>query len=342
MLSVYDYIVKKHIGYISAMIQNFNGYLLALLAIFFWSFNVIYSKYLAGVFTPFEISFIRWAIPAVLFLPFAYKDIISYRKKILDNWLIILILTLTGLGFQNTFIYYAGHTANAVDMALIGATSPVFLMIFSAIFLHKRISFYQILGIIIALLGVVVIIFKTDNGIGKHVNLSVGDVWMFISAITFAIYGVVQKKFPANLPQFPFFTFMICLSTLMFLPLAAYDFGYSEPEHIRKVDVVILIILGVFNSGIAYIAWNKAIAKIGTVKSGMIYYLIPVFSTIEAYWLLDEKITAEQIYGIILVLTGIMISNYNKKTLQPMKNSEHVVQQQWTSYKKKRRKRISL
>lgn len=307
------------------MTQNFNGYLLALLAIFFWSFNVIYSKYLAGVFTPFEISFIRWVIPAILFLPFAYKEIISYRQKILDNWLLILILTLTGLGFQNTFIYYAGHTANAVDMALIGATSPIFLMIFSAVFLHKRISFYQIFGIMIAIAGVAIIIFKTGNETWGHMKLSVGDIWMFIAAITFAVYGVAQKKFPSNLPQFPFFTFMICLSSLIFLPLAAYDFYHSEPVHIRKADVVILIILGVFNSGIAYIAWNRALVLIGTVKAGMIYYLIPVFSAIEAYFLLGEKIFAEQVYGIILVLAGIMISNYNKKMLQPDKDSEHIM-----------------
>ncbi len=302
------------------MTKNFNGYLSALFAIFFWSFNVIYSKYLAGVFTPFEISFIRWAIPAVLFLPFAYKDIMLYRQRILKHWLLILILTLTGLGFQNTFIYYAGYTTSAVNMALINATSPVFLVIFSALFLHKRIGGFQIIGILIAISGVAIIILNGQMTTLRNIKLSAGDVWMFVAAIAFAVYGVAQKKFPADLPQFPAFTFMICLSSVIFLPLAAYDFVYHKPVNIHKIDVLILIILGVFNSGIAYFAWNKAIAQIGTVKAGMVYYMIPVFSTIEAYFLLGERIYAHQIYGIIFVLGGIIISNYNKKTLQPEKN----------------------
>lgn len=313
------------------MTQNFNGYLLALLAIFLWSFNVIYSKYLAGVFTPFEISFVRWVIPAMLFLPFAYKNIILYRQKILKHWLLILILTLTGLGFQNTFIYYAGYTASAVNMALIGATSPIFLVVFSAMFLHKRITGGQILGVLTAVSGVIVIILNGQLTSLSGMKLSVGDIWMFVAAVAFAVYGVAQKKFPSTLPQFPVFTFMICLSSVIFLPLAAYDFIYHKPVNIHKIDVLILIILGVFNSGIAYIAWNKAIGRIGTVKAGMVYYMIPVFSTIEAYFLLGEKIYAHQIYGMLLVLVGIAISNYHNNKLSfddisaPLNDKRNVV-----------------
>ena len=140
------------------MQKNFNGYLFALFAIFFWSFNVIYSKYLSGKLTPFEISFIRWLIPSLLFLPFIGKTVWTYRRKYLKVWPLILAMSFTGLGFQNTFVYYAGHTSNAVDMALIGASSPVFLLIFSALLLHKRITFFQIIGIICALAGVAAVI----------------------------------------------------------------------------------------------------------------------------------------------------------------------------------------
>lgn len=295
------------------MAKNFNGYLYALAAIFLWSFNVIYSKYLAHTFTPFEISFVRWSIPALLFLPFTYKSILIYRKTFLKHWSIILILTLTGLGFQNTFVYYAGHTANAVDMALINATSPIFLIILSALFLKTHISFFQIIGIIIAIIGVSLVILDGNLANFRNISLTDGDIWMLVSALTFAIYGVAQKILPPDIPAIPAFSLMICISTLMFLPLAAYDFANHIPEKITKIDIVILLILGIFNSGLAYIAYNKAIATIGTVKTGMTYYLTPIFSTIEAYFLLNEHIYATQIYGIILVLIGISLSNYKKQ-----------------------------
>lgn len=294
------------------MSQKFNGYLCALFAIFFWSFNVIYAKYLADTFTPFEISFIRWAIPGILFFPFAYKTILLYRHLFLKNWLIILILALTGLGFQNTFIYYAGRTADAVDMALIGATSPIFLAIFSAIILQTRITWRQVLGILITVLGVVIVILKGNFSNLQDFKLNDGIWWMFLSAIIFALYGVAQKKLPADIPQFPAFTLMICISSLIFFPLAGYDFIHHEPQNITKLDVLIMIILGVFNSGIAYLAWDKALTTIGTIKTGTIYYIEPILSTIEAYLLLNEQIYTNQLYGMGLVLLGIIISNYEK------------------------------
>ncbi|MBO5039405.1 MAG: DMT family transporter [Alphaproteobacteria bacterium] len=299
------------------MTKNFNGYLFALFAIFLWSFNVIYSKYLANTFTPFEISFVRWIIPALLFLPFTYKSIIINRHIFLKHWPLILILTLTGLGFQNTFVYYAGHTANAVDMALINATSPIFLIIFSAIFLHSKINFLQIIGILTAIFGVILVILDGDLSNFNNISLTAGDLWMLLSAILFAIYGVAQKLLPPDVPAQPAFSLMICISAIMFLPLAAYDYSHHLPEKITKPDILILLILGVFNSGLAYFIWNKAIALIGTVKTGTIYYLIPVFSTIEAYFLLNEEIYKNQIYGALLVILGIVLSNYKRSQTPP-------------------------
>lgn len=294
------------------MSQSLQGYLCALTAIFFWSFNVIYAKYLADTFTPFEISFVRWVIPGVLFLPFAYRSIVSQRLVLAKHWLIILILALTGLGFQNTFIYYAGRTSDAVDMALIAATSPLFLTIFSALVLRTRISLRQVLGILITVGGVLTVILKGNFANLHDFQFNEGFWWMLASSVIFAVYGVAQKMMPASLPQFPVFTLMICLSSLIFLPLAGYDFVHHEPQHISKIDVLILMVLGVFNSGIAYLAWDKALATIGPVKTGTVYYVEPILSTIEAYLILGEQIYSAQILGIVLVLMGIGISNYEK------------------------------
>lgn len=111
------------------------------------------------------------------------------------------------------------------------------------------------------------------------------------------------------MPPIATFTLAICISTILFLPLAAFDFTNVPLSPLTKTDILILIVLAVFNSGIAYLSWNKALRLIGTVKTGTLYYLMPVFSTIEAYVLLNEQIYSSQIYGAVLVITGIVISN---------------------------------
>lgn len=295
------------------MSKNFNGYLFALFAIFFWSFNIIYSKFLSNTFTPFEISFIRWLIPSVTFLPFVYKAIWANRKTYLRYAPYILIISLTGLGFQNTFVYYAGHTANAIDMALIGTIGPVILLIFSALFLHKKIHWHQILGILCSISGVILVILNGNITNIRNITLTVGDLWMLCASFSFAIYSVVRKKIPQEMPAIPTFTLNICISTLIFLPLAIYDFKTAPHTSITKTDVLILIILAIFNSGIAYLSWNKALTLIGTIKTGTLYYLMPILSITEAHFILKEEIYTNQIYGALLVLLGIFISNVTTK-----------------------------
>ena len=302
------------------MSKNFNGYLLALFAIFFWSFNVIYSKFLSNTFTPFEISFIRWLIPSVTFLPFVYKTIWANRHIYRKFAPYILIISLTGLGFQNTFVYFAGHTSNAIDMALIGTIGPIILLIFSALFLHKKIHIHQVLGILCAVGGVTIVILNGNLTNINNITLTIGDLWMLCAAFSFAIYSIARKKLPQDLPAIPTFTLNICISTIIFFPLAAYDFKTEPHTIITKTDVLILIILAIFNSGIAYLSWNKALTLIGTVKSGTLYYLMPILSTIEAHFFLNEEIYTNQIYGALFVLLGIFISNIN---LSSQKNLHH-------------------
>ena len=143
----------------------------------------------------------------------------------------------------------------------------------------------------------------------SRITLNTGDFWMLCAAVSFAVYAIVQKKIPPELPPIATFTLAICISTILFLPLAAFDFTNVPLSPLPKTDILILIVLAVFNSGIAYLSWNKALRLIGTVKTGTLYYLMPVFSTIEAYVLLNEQIYSSQIYGAVLVIAGIVISN---------------------------------
>ena len=82
-----------------------------------------------------------------------------------------------------------------------------------------------------------------------------------------------------------------------------------------------MIYLGIFNSVLSYLAWNTSLAKIGNVKAGIIYYLLPIFSGIEAYFILGEKIYASEIAGGILVISGIMLTSLPRKKQPQVKSA---------------------
>ena len=72
-------------------------------------------------------------------------------------------------------------------------------------------------------------------------------------------------------------------------------------------EIGVMIYLGIFNSTLSYLCWNSALARIGNVKTSIIYYLLPLFSGIEAYFLLGQKFYPAELTGGILVIGGIAL-----------------------------------
>ena len=122
------------------------GYVYAVLAVFFWSFNVIVAKYFVDTFTPWQISFYRWFFASVILFPFVVKEIYKNGDIYFKYWKKVLLYSIFGIILMNTFSYVAAQTISAVEMSLIGVMGPVFIVILSRIFLKIKVSKLQIIG----------------------------------------------------------------------------------------------------------------------------------------------------------------------------------------------------
>lgn len=275
---------------------------MAVFTVMMWSLNIIYSKYLAGVLTPSEISFYRWLIGAIVMLPIAYKSIQEDWKKLMRQWKLILGMALSGMGFLNLFVYYAGYTASATDMSLISILGPIFLIVIS----RQRINLYQLFGICAAIFGVVTIILHGNFSNLESFKFVPGDVYMLASAFLFAVYSAMQQRAPDDIHPTSILTMAIIVSALIFLPPALPAIIDTSLRSIPPMAWFILVVLGIVNSALAYLSWDIVIKKIGTVNAGTMYYTMPIFSIFFAYILLHERIYEVQILGALLILIGIM------------------------------------
>ena len=100
---------------------------------------------------------------------------------------------------------------------------------------------------------------------------------------------------------------------IIIYPFMMTTVGVDGLKHLRPIDFGVFVYLGIFNSVISYLAWNSALNKIGSVKTGVIYYLLPIFSGAEAYFILHEKIYASQIWGGLLIILGIALTSLPAK-----------------------------
>ena len=293
--------------------QKNRGYIFAVLAVLFWSFNVIVAKYFAHTFTPWQISFYRWFFASICLIPFTLKEIMQKKEIIFKNFQIIFWLSITGIVLMNTFSYIAGATISAVEMSIIGVMGPVFIIILSRIFYDIHISVKQVLGIIISFIGVIIIVLHGKFLLGNF-SFKIGDLWMLLLALSFGIYSVIMIKRPKEISQTALLSCIVLLGTVIILPFFLIDsFHHPVCDKWDFLSISILLYMGIFNSVLSYLFWNISLDTIGSLKASIIYYLMPIFSAIEAHFLLNEQIYATQIYGGILVLLGIFLTNEKKK-----------------------------
>ncbi len=289
------------------------GYLLALTAIFFWSFNIIIASYFATSLQPFEIAFGRWFIAAFILIPLAWKGLRKNFRLLFENAWLVIVLALTGIVWDNTLIYYAGHTASAVNMGLLDVTGPIFLVIMSRIFFKTSINSRQIAGLAAAVFGVLIIILHGDLTQLKNFRLVSGDGLMLLNTFCFAVYSLLQTKRPSQINQETMLAATVITGLIIIYPFMMTTVGVDGLKRLRPVDFGVFAYLGIFNSVISYLAWNSALNKIGSIKTGVIYYLLPIFSGVEAYFILHERIYASQIWGGLLIILGIALTSLPAK-----------------------------
>ncbi len=287
-----------------------NGYVLALVSVFFWSFNVLIAHYLSNQLTPFQIAFGRWFVAALVLLPLTAKSVWNNRKILWIHRKHVFVSALIAVVLQNTIVYQAGRTASVINMALLGTMAPIFLVIFSKIFLHTSISVKQIIGFGIALLGVLIIISKGRLNDLLHIPVVPGDFWMLFMTVIFGAYGVLQTR-KTDVPALTLLGAMVFIGVLILTPVFLITLWTDPVRHLTTEAVVIVIYMGVCPSIISYLCWDISLEKIGALKTGLLYYLMPVFSSIEAYFIIGEKMSAAQLCGGILVVSGVFIAAYH-------------------------------
>lgn len=286
------------------------GYLFALAATIIWSGNFIIARGLSDRIPPVSLAFWRWVVAVIVFLPFALRSLISEWGKLKKNILYLSVVSILGITIFNTLIYIAGQTTTAINLSLISITFPVFIVIISRIFLYESITFYKAIGILFVLTGVVLLITKGDSSVLLNTSFTIGDIWMLLASIIFAIYSILLKRKPEELSIWAFQLSTFILGLIFLFPFYILEY-FSVPKvefDIKTVSSILYV--GIFASLTAFVLWNKAIVSIGPTKASMIYYTLPVFSGFLAFLFLKEEISRVYFYSTLFIVFGIFVANY--------------------------------
>lgn len=294
--------------------QALPGYLFAICATALWSGNFIIARGLNESIPPISLAFWRWVVAVIVFMPFALKPLIAQRDVLKENIGYLAITALLGITTFNTLIYLAGHTTTALNLSLISITFPVFIVILSRLFFGEKITINKGIGIILVATGVVLLVTKGNVSSLANISFAVGDVWMLIAAIIFAVYSILIRHKPAGLSIWSFQLSTFILGLVFLFPFFIWEYTTSPTIEFDAKIVGSILYVGIFASLSAFVLWNKAIMVIGPTKAGMIYYTLPLFSGVLAYLILKEDISMVHLYSALLIISGILTANFEPKT----------------------------
>lgn len=287
------------------------GYLLALLATVLWSTVFPLVRVIAFSMSPVEIAFWRWLLTFMAMLPFGIFALIRCLPLLKQNWKWMVPAGVLGFSVYSILMFEAGRTTDTTNLSLIAATAPVFMAFFAMAFLGERLSFSQFAGLVTAVVGVVVLVLEGDVHRLLDLSFTIGDVWMLLAASLFAVYSILVRKRPAVMPQKAFMTAMLGYGFFALCPLMAFEAMSSSYAIPDGETFWIILYIAVIPTLIGYLLWNRSVEYIGAARAGIVYYSIPLFSSLEAVIFLHETVSLPQLLGGMLIIGGILLSSLN-------------------------------
>ena len=148
------------------MTKDFKAYLMLVLATLFWAGNFIVGKaaFVENI-PPMSLVFFRWLFVWLILLPFTYKEIIKYKEVIIKNLPLLFFLALTSVGLFNSFTYLALVYTQVINASLFNTAIPAMIILLCFIFKIEKTNRFQIMGLILSVIGILSIITKLDANI---------------------------------------------------------------------------------------------------------------------------------------------------------------------------------
>ena len=266
-----------------------------------WSSAYAAIAYGLGGFTPGEVALARLLLATLCFL--LWLRIRRLPLPPVSAWPPLLGLGVIGLSVYHLCLNYAETRIASGTAAIVIALAPAATAAASALWLRERLSARAILGLSVALAGVVLVVLTS----GTSVRFQPKAALVLVSVLATAVYFTLQKPFSARYGA-------EAVTTVTFLggALGALPFGLGLPHALLAAPfarVAALIWLAVAPTFLGYLTWNMALHRASVSKvSSFIYFSTPLALLISWAWLGERPGWATLIGGAIVV-GGVVLTN---------------------------------
>ncbi len=294
--------------------KRITAYIEVSFAVIVWGASFIATKLALRDLLPVTVVWLRFLIGVVI-LGIATRVRHQFSLPQKQDWLYLGMLGFLGITFHQWLQSTGLVTVQASTTAWVVATSPVFFAILSWLFLHEKLGWIQIAGIILAALGVLIVV--SDGNPGSLINrsfITTGDILILISAPNWAVFSILSsrglKKYQPTQMMFIVMTIGWLFTSILFFTGG----GIRDIGHLTWTSISGVCFLGIFCSGLAYIAWYDGLQVLSPTQIGAFLYIEPLVAVIIAWVILGEKIFLITMAGGVIILLGVRLVQKIQKT----------------------------
>lgn len=275
----------------------------------FWGGSYLLSDFALEVFPPAMLVAMRMLIAATILglIGVSTGAIKPIDKKDIKYFFFA--------AFMEPFVYFlceaqalerVSPTIASVMLSFIPLLTPVFAFIA----IREKVTFMNVLGIVISVAGVLMIIVKPGGELSADY---LGILLLFTAVVASISYTLILRKIPEKYNALTIVFYMFLVSLLYFIPtciikewprVTAIDFS-AERTHQALVAVVGLALTA---SCIAFLFFSFGVRVLGATRANVFNNIQPGVTALLSWFILDEKLRGVQIWGIVIVVVGMFIS----------------------------------
>ncbi|MBC7702140.1 MAG: DMT family transporter [Massilia sp.] len=301
-----------------------------------WAGNAVVGRLLVGLMPPVQMNAVRWALVAALMAPMAWK-VWRRPSEVRARWRYLALIGALGVGTYNALQYLALQTSSPLNVTLIGASIPVWMMLVGAVFFAQPISARQWGGAALSTAGVVLVIAQGQWRTLLQVQLVPGDLLMLLASLAWAFYSWLLAKPPQSMagdqrPAWDWAEFLwlqilfglawavLCSALEWSIPTSsqpvavasAIDAINAWPPMLRLAVGLLFVALG--PSILAYRCWGLGVQAVGPTMAAFFVNLTPIFAAVWAAVLLGQHPRWYHPCALLLIVLGIALSSSRRPT----------------------------
>ncbi|MDP3620239.1 MAG: DMT family transporter [Ramlibacter sp.] len=279
-----------------------------------WAGNAVVGRLMADSVPPITLNFLRWALALVFLLPFS-AWVLARGSGLWTHWKRFAVLGLLGVGLYNSLQYLALKTSTAVNVTLIAASMPVWMLAMGALFFNQRVTARQIAGAVLSIAGVLVVISRGNWETLAQVRLVVGDIYVLIAAASWSLYSWLLTPRSADPPAIradwaAFLMAQVVMGTAWSGLFTAAEWSLADVQIKWSWPVAAaLIYIAVGPAIVAYRCWGLGVQRAGANAAAFFSNLTPLFAAVLSAAFIGEAPHLYHALAFALIVGGIVVSS---------------------------------